>query len=117
MDGHFTALLGGADADPLAAVSILARTRMRFAEPRRLRVAQRGSAALRVGGAVRVASMARRAWRSSLRPASHFSASDARDRIGRASWRRSGAAPAAGRLARRLFVPARRASQGGRSAA
>jgi hypothetical protein len=53
MDGHLTALLGGADADLLAATSILARTRMRFAEPRRLRVAPGGSAALRVGGAVR----------------------------------------------------------------
>ena len=117
MDGHLTALLGGADADLLAAISILALTRVRFAEPRRLLVAPGGSAALRVGGAVRVASMARRAWRSSLRPASHLSAGDARDRIGRASCRRCGAAPAARRLAQRLPVPARRASQGGRSAA
>jgi hypothetical protein len=66
MDGHLTALLGGAHADLLAAISILARTRMRFAEPRRLRVAPGGSAALRVGRAVVVASMASRAWRSSL---------------------------------------------------
>ena len=53
MDGHLTALLGGADADLLASISILARTRtrMRFAEQRRLRVAPGGSAALRVGGA------------------------------------------------------------------
>ncbi len=84
MDGHLTALLGGADADLLASISILARTRMRFAEPRRLRVAPGGSAALRVGGAVRVASMARRARRSSLRPASPATASASRDRIG---WR------------------------------
>ena len=66
MDGHFTALLGGADADVLTAISILARTRMRSAEQRRLPVAPGGSAALRVNDPVRVASMARRARRSSL---------------------------------------------------
>jgi hypothetical protein len=66
MDGHLAAVLGGADADILAAISLLALTRVRVAEPRRLRVAQHGSAALRVGDAVRVASMARRARRSSL---------------------------------------------------
>ncbi len=66
MDGHLAAVLGGADADILAAISLLALTRVRVAEPRRLRVAQHGSAALRVGDAVRVAFMARRARRSSL---------------------------------------------------
>ncbi len=88
MDGHLAALLGGADADLLAAISILALTHMRFTELRRSRLAQCGSAAFRVGEAVRVASMARRAWRSSLRSASPLPASDARDRIGRASCRR-----------------------------
>ena len=48
-DGHLLALLGGADPDLLAAISILALSGMRLAELRRLRVAQCGRGAFRVG--------------------------------------------------------------------
>ncbi len=46
-DGHLAALLGGAEADLLAAISILALSGMRLAELRRLRVAQCGRGAFR----------------------------------------------------------------------
>ncbi len=49
MDGHLAALLGGADADLLAAISILALSGMRLAELRRLRVGQCGRGSFRVG--------------------------------------------------------------------
>ena len=48
-DRHFAALLGAADADLLAAISILALSGMRLDELRRLRVAQCGRASFRVG--------------------------------------------------------------------
>ena len=48
-DRHLAALLGGADADLLAVISILALSGMRFDELRRLRVAQCGRGAFRVG--------------------------------------------------------------------
>jgi integrase len=48
-DGHLLALLGAADPDLLAAISILALSGMRLAELRRLRVAQCGRGAFRVG--------------------------------------------------------------------
>ena len=48
-DGHLLALLGGAEADLLAAISILALSGMRFAELRRLRGAQCGRGSFRVG--------------------------------------------------------------------
>ena len=48
-DRHLAALLGGADADLLAVVAILALSGMRFDELRRLRVAQCGRGAFRVG--------------------------------------------------------------------
>ena len=48
-DRHLAALLGGADADLLAAISILALSGMRFDELRRLRVAQCGRGSFRVG--------------------------------------------------------------------
>ena len=48
-DGHLAALLGAAEADLLAAISILALSGMRFAELRRLRVAQCGRGSFRVG--------------------------------------------------------------------
>ena len=47
-DGHLLALLGGAEADLLAAISILALSGMRFAELRRLRVAQCGRGSFRI---------------------------------------------------------------------
>src|SRR5215212_3407540 len=49
-DRHLAALLGAADADLLAAISILALSGMRLEEARRLRVAQCGRGAFRVGG-------------------------------------------------------------------
>ena len=48
-DGHLLALLGAADPDILAAISILALSGMRLAELRRLRVAQCGRGSFRVG--------------------------------------------------------------------
>ena len=48
-DRNFVALLGAADADLLAAISILALSGMRLDELRRLRVAQCGRGAFRVG--------------------------------------------------------------------
>ena len=48
-DRHLAALLGGADADLLAVISILALSGMRFDELRRLRVAHCGRGAFRVG--------------------------------------------------------------------
>ena len=48
-DQHLAALLGGADADLLAVIAILALSGMRLAELRRLRVAQCGRGAFRVG--------------------------------------------------------------------
>ena len=48
-DRHLAALLGGADADLLAAISILALSGLRFDELRRLRVAQCGGGSFRVG--------------------------------------------------------------------
>ena len=48
-DRHLAALLGGADADLLAAISILALSGMRFDKLRRLRMAQCGRGAFRVG--------------------------------------------------------------------
>jgi integrase len=48
-DRHLAALLGGADADLLAVIAILALSGMRLAELRRLRVAQCGRGAFRVG--------------------------------------------------------------------
>ena len=48
-DKHLAALLGAADADLLAVISILALSGMRFDELRRLRVAQCGRGAFRVG--------------------------------------------------------------------
>jgi integrase len=47
-DGHLAALLGGADTDLRAAISILALSGMRFAEFRRLRVADCGRGAFRI---------------------------------------------------------------------
>ncbi len=47
-DGHLAALLGAAEADLLAAISILALSGMRFAELRRLRVAQCGRGSFRI---------------------------------------------------------------------
>jgi integrase len=47
-DRHLAALLGGAEADLLAAISVLALSGMRFAELRRLRVAQCGRGSFRV---------------------------------------------------------------------
>jgi integrase len=49
MDGHLAALLGGADADLLAAISIVALSGMRLDELRRLRVAHCGRGSFRVG--------------------------------------------------------------------
>ena len=49
MDSHLAALLGGADTDLLAAISILALSGMRLDEMRRLRVAQCGRGSFRVG--------------------------------------------------------------------
>ncbi len=46
-DGHLLALLGAADPDLLAVISILALSGMRLAELRRLRVAQCGRGAFR----------------------------------------------------------------------
>ncbi len=48
-DGHLLAMFGAADPDLLAAISILALSGMRLAELRRLRVAQCGRGAFRVG--------------------------------------------------------------------
>ena len=48
-DRHLAALLGGADADLLAVIAILALSGMRFDELRRLRVAQCGRGTFRVG--------------------------------------------------------------------
>ncbi len=48
-DRHLAALLGGAEADLLAAISILALSGMRLDELRRLRVAQCGRGSFRVG--------------------------------------------------------------------
>ena len=48
-DGHLLALLGAADPDLRAAISILALSGMRLAELRRLRVGQCGRASFRVG--------------------------------------------------------------------
>src|SRR5687767_3313788 len=48
-DLHLSALLGVADADLLAVLSILALSGMRFAELRRLRVADCGRGAFRIG--------------------------------------------------------------------
>ena len=48
-DGHLLALLGAADPDLLAVVSILALSGMRLADLRRLRVAQCGRGSFRVG--------------------------------------------------------------------
>jgi integrase len=48
-DRHLAALLGGADADLLAVIAILALSGMRCDEVRRLRVAQCGRGAFRVG--------------------------------------------------------------------
>ena len=48
-DGHLLALLGAADPDILAAISILALSGLRLAELRRLRVAQCGRDSFRVG--------------------------------------------------------------------
>ncbi len=48
MDGHLAALLGGADADLLAAISIVALSGMRLDELRRLRVAHCGRGSFRV---------------------------------------------------------------------
>ena len=48
-DRHLAALLGGADADLLTVIAILALSGMRLAELRRLRVAQCGRGAFRVG--------------------------------------------------------------------
>ena len=48
-DRHLAALLGGADADLLAVIAILALSGMRFDELRRLRAAQCGRGAFRVG--------------------------------------------------------------------
>ena len=50
MDGHLAALLGGADADLLAVISILSLSGMRLDELRRLRVAHCGRGSFRVGG-------------------------------------------------------------------
>ncbi len=47
-DGHLLAMLGAADADLLAAISILALSGMRLAELRRLRVGQCGRESFRV---------------------------------------------------------------------
>ena len=48
-DGHLLALLGAAEPDLLAAITILALSGMRFAELRRLRVAHCGRGFFRVG--------------------------------------------------------------------
>ena len=48
-DRHLAALLGGADADLLGAISILALSGMRLDELRRLRVAQCGRGTFRIG--------------------------------------------------------------------
>jgi integrase len=47
MDGHLAALLGGADADLLAVISILSLSGMRLDELRRLRVAHCGRGSFR----------------------------------------------------------------------
>ncbi len=48
-DGHLLALLGAAEPDLLAAISILALSGMRLAELRRLRVGQCGRGSFRIG--------------------------------------------------------------------